>query len=337
MRFIHSIIMLCFFFSQAVQADTIKLKNGDVLTGEVIKKETDKLVLKTSYAGEIKITWSEVDTIDTKEPVKLMLVDGSILEGQIQQTAPEHIKVINLVENTNTNLSLNELAYINPSPAIAGEGIVWKGQANLGGAITQGNAETTVLRFDAEAIARTKKNRGTIGGYLNRADNNNEDTVFNSKGYFQLDHFLTKQWYVYANGSLENDKFRDISLRSSTGLGTGYQVYESPERNLSIEAGINYIDTDFDVAEDEQYASGRWALKYDQLVFQRVKFFHQHEVLFSLEDIANTLVFTKTGLRVPIADNLNASTQLNVDYAGQPAEGRERLDKTLLFSLGYGW
>lgn len=337
MRFIQSVVILCLFFSQVLFADTIKLKNGDVLTGVVVKKETDKVVLKTTYAGEIKITWSEVDTIDTKEPVKLMLVDGSILEGKVQQTAPGNIKIINFVENTNTNLSLNELAYINPSPDISGEGIVWKGHANLGGAITQGNAETTVLRFDAETIARSKKNRGTLGGYFNRAENNKEDTVFNSKGYFQLDHFLSKQWYVYANGSLENDRFRDITLRSTAGVGSGYQVYESPERNLSIEAGLNYIDTDFDLAEDEQYYSGRWALKYDQLIFQSVKFFHQHEVLFSLEEIANTLVFTKTGLRVPIAENLNASTQLNIDYAGQPAEGRERLDKTLLFSLGYGW
>jgi hypothetical protein len=28
---------------------------------------------------------------------------------------------------------------------------------------------------------------------------------------------------------------------------------------------------------------------------------------------------------------------LNVDYDNQPADDRERLDKTLLFSLGYGW
>lgn len=342
MHFIKTVVsnifvMLYLSSIPAAMADTIKLKNGDVLTGKVVKKETDKLVLKTSYAGEVSITWSEINTIDTEKPIKLMLVDGSILTGQIQQTGPGSIKVINLQENTNTNLALNALAYINPSPVISGEGTVWKGQANLGGAITQGNAETTVLRFDAEAIARTKKNRGTVGGYFNRADNNNEDTVFNSKGYLQLDHFLSKQWYVYANGSLENDKFRDISLRSSAGVGSGYQFYESPERNFAIEAGINYIHTDFDLAEDENYASGRWALKYDQLIFQSVKFFHQHEILFSLEDVANTLVFTKTGLRVPIADNLNASTQLNIDYAGQPAKGRERLDKTLLFSLGYGW
>ena len=92
------------------------------------------------------------------------------------------------------------------------------------------------------------------------------------------------------------------------------------------------ICIDCDEAEDDRYASGRWALRYDYLVFQSVKFFHQHEILFSLEDIANTLVCTKTGLRVPIADNLNASTQLNVGHANQPAESREKADKTLLFS-----
>jgi len=57
----------------------------------------------------------------------------------------------------------------------------------------------------------------------------------------------------------------------------------------------------------------------------------------SVKETDNLLVFSQTGLRVPIAEGLNASTQLNVDYAGQPAAGRVKTDKTLLFSLGYGW
>jgi hypothetical protein len=40
---------------------------------------------------------------------------------------------------------------------------------------------------------------------------------------------------------------------------------------------------------------------------------------------------------VPIAEKLNASTQINLDYNNQPVADRKKLDKTLLFSLGYGW
>lgn len=337
MKFINTISILSILVSNIANADTVKLQNGDTLTGTVIKKETDKLVFKTQYAGEININWTEVASLNTDKPVKIMLADESSLTAEIQPSDEGRAKVNISKLNTIADIDLKDLAYINPSAAVSGNGVDWKGYANLGGAITSGNTDNSQVRFDVESIARTKQNRYTIGAYVNRAKANNENTVFNSKGYTQYDHFLTKQWYWYANGSLENDKFRDINLRSSAGIGSGYQIYEQQDLNLSVETGINYISTDFNQAEDERYASGRWALKYDQLVFQNVKFFHQHEVLFSLEEIANTLVFSKTGLRVPIANNLNASTQLNVDYANQPAEGRKSTDKTLLFSLGYLW
>lgn len=337
MRFIQTFAAISILFNAPAIADTVKLKNGDILSGTVVKKETDKLVLQTQYAGEVKINWADISSLSTETPVKVMMANDATFTGAIEPAEDGRAKVKLTGLNTNTEIELKDLAYINPSAAVSGHGVDWTGYANVGGATTSGNTDNNQIRFDVEGIARSKQNRYTIGAYVNRASANNESTAFNSKGYTQYDHFLNKQLYLYATGAFENDKFRDINLRSSAGIGSGYQVYESDSLNLSVEGGLNYISTDFKQADDERYASGRWALKYDQLVFKNVKFFHQHEVLFSIEEIANTLVFSKTGLRVPIANNLNASTQLNVDYANLPAEGRKRTDKTLLFSIGYLW
>jgi putative salt-induced outer membrane protein YdiY len=337
MKLIKIVALASIPFSHAAVADTVKLKNGDWMTGTVVKKEADQLVFKTKYTGEINILWSEIATLNTDESVKVVLTDDSSFDARLQKRSLGRVKVVNSGLKMSTELDLKDLAYINPSPEMSEDGISWKGHADLGGAITQGNSDTSVLRFDTEAIARSKHNRLTLGANVNRAKSNDEQTEFNSKGYAQLDHFLSKRWFIYGNSSLEHDRFKDINLRSNVGVGSGYQLYEQSDLNLSVEAGINYVNVDYDVGEDENYASGRWALKYDQLLFSNVRFFHQHEVLVSLEDSADTLVFTKMGLRVPIAENLNASTQLDIDYDNQPAENRDRVDKTLLFSLGYGW
>jgi putative salt-induced outer membrane protein YdiY len=337
MKLFKIFTFISIILSHAAIADTVKLKNGDVLTGTVIKKETDKLIFETKYTGEIQITWSEISSLRIDQPVTVMLADDSIFTGEILQVEEEIVQVKLLGLETSTEVSLKDIAYINPSPEISGKGVAWSGRANLGGATAKGNTDNSHIRFDTETIARSKESRYTLGGYVFRAKADGQKTAFNSKGYAQHDRFISKKWYLYANGSLEHDRFRDIKLRSSTGLGTGYQVFEQEDINLSVEGGINYINTNFNNTDNERYASGRWAVKYDQLVFRGVRFFHQHEVLVSLEDAANTLAFTKTGLRVPIAHNLNASTELIVDYAGQPADSRERVDRTLLFSLGYGW
>ncbi|MES2637003.1 MAG: DUF481 domain-containing protein [Pseudomonadota bacterium] len=319
-------------------ADEVRLKNGDVLTGTIIKKETDKLIFNTSYAGDISIVWSQISTLNSTSPVKVFLADEINMTGTIDESEPGRaiIRIVNT--DVESDFDLNELTYINPSPEVSGIGVVWSGNINLGGALTEGNTDTSLVRADGETIARTKNNRFTLGGVLNRAKSNNVDTEYNSRAYAKYDKFLTKKWYLYTNITLENDRFRDIDLRSTTGVGNGYQIYEQDDLNLAIEGGINYIKVDYDIADDESYASGRWALRYDQKPMSgNVQFFHQHEILFGLEKTANTLVFSKTGLRVPIAKNLNASTQVNFDYNSKPAENRKKMDKTLLFSLGYGW
>ena len=54
-KLIKIIALLLISFSHAAIADTVKLKNGDWITGAVVKKETDKLVFRTKYTGEINM------------------------------------------------------------------------------------------------------------------------------------------------------------------------------------------------------------------------------------------------------------------------------------------
>ena len=332
------IVLIILSFERIAAADEIKLKNGDTITGTIVKKETDKLVVNTSYAGDISITWSQISSLNSTKPVNVVLIDQTTFTGLIEQSEPGRATIQTDESDAKTDIDLTELNYINPSPQVAGTGLDWKGRVNLGGAITQGNTDTSLIRADAEGIARTRNNRLTVGGIVNRAKSNNVDTEYNSRADLKYDHFLTKKWYLHANSSVENDKFRDIDLRTTVGVGSGYQVYEQDDLNLAIEGGLNYINVNYGVAEDESYPSGRWALRYDQKPFKtNIQVFHQHEILVGLDDFANTLIFSKTGLRVPVTEDINASTQINLDYNNQPAENRKKLDKTLLFSLGYTW
>lgn len=341
----------------AALADEIRMKNGDVLTGTIIKKETDKLILRTVYAGEISINWTEVATIESENSVKIMLTDNAHYHGRIHSStedgkvfiSEENVAETQVMQTEVTEdeeeeiaeereIRLNDLLYINPSPVVSGLGRVWNGHVNLGGTMTEGNTKTQAFNLDTEAVMRSKYNRFTIGAIVFRAESEDVDTKFNSRGSMKYDHFVSKKWYLYANSVLENDRFKDIKLRSSVGAGSGYQIFEQPNMNLYIEGGLNYINTDYYVAESENYPALRWSTKYDQLVFGgNTKFFHEHEILAALESASDILVFSKTGLRVPLSERLHASTQYNYDWSQSPAPGREKADSALIFSLGYGW
>jgi putative salt-induced outer membrane protein YdiY len=338
-RYMAAVLLLFgLLMSHIVWADQIRLKNGDILTGEVVKKESDKVVFRTDYAGELEISWSEVASLDSQEAVRIVLTDDRSMEGRLVPDGKGQAIVQTEGGKEMARIKLIDLLYINPSAEVSGVGITWTGNINLGGTFTQGNSDTSLLHFDAETVARRKRDRFTVGGIVNRGESEGFDTVYNSRVYGKYDYFLNRRWYAYVNAAGENDKFRDIRLRTSTGVGSGFQIFEQPGLNLSIEGGLNYITADYYVDEDESYPGGRWALKYDQKIFGGdTEIFHQHEFLFGFLNGKNTLLFSKTGLRVPIADRLKASTQLNIDWAKEPSPGRESTDLALIFSLGYDW
>lgn len=333
--------MLVLLVSQPSLADEIRMKNGDVITGQVIKKETDRVIFRTSYAGDIPIQWSEVANLISDKPIHVVLSDGSSLRGPLVETEPGNARVeLKKTEDElqESDFDLKKARYLNPTPDLTGEGIRWSGNINAGAALTNGNSETRQLRFDAETIARALGERYTVGGIFNRAADRGRDTLFNSRAYAKYDHFFSKQWYLYSNATLENDRFRDLRLRSTIGAGSGYQIYETPNLNLALEGGLNYINEDYYEAEDDGYPGVRWAIKYDQLFFKgKTKFFHEHEVLVGLKQVNQTLVFSKTGFRFPLLFDFNATAQFNYNWDSTPAEGRENEDSTLLFTLGYGW
>ena len=72
--------------AQPVLADEIMLANGDRLTGKIVRKESDTIVLTTSYAGDVTIQWSEIRRITADGPVAVYFEDGSKLTGSIRPT-----------------------------------------------------------------------------------------------------------------------------------------------------------------------------------------------------------------------------------------------------------
>jgi putative salt-induced outer membrane protein YdiY len=295
-------------------------------------------VVKTEYAGEIKIRWADVVRLQTTEPVWVYLSNGNKLRGRLLM-GEDRTLLIDAGDNMKSGaVPVGDVTWINPPPEVSGEGAVMSGRANLGYMRSTGNTDTERWFLDAEAIARTRDNRYTLGAKAAGAKDRGIETEANWLGYMKYDHFLSKKLYAYANGNFEHDEFKDINLRTTLGIGSGYQFYEEERRNLSLEGGLSYVNTDFDIAEDESYPAARWAIKYDQFLFAtQIQFFHFDEGYVDVREVENVFVRTSTGLRFPLVDRLNATVQYDYDWENQPAAGRERADETFRVTLGYTW
>ena len=328
------VVVISFLITENILADEVRLKNGDKLTGQIVRMQKNKLILKTSYAGEITIIWQEVTGIQTDGPVKIVLTDETTLEGTTEVAEDGKMKLNTDKLETPASFSLADVKAVNPEPV---KTVRINTRLNASVTNERGNTNSDNYYFDGEFEARTKKNRYTVGGELSKEKADDITTSQNWLAYGNYSHFLNEKWFLNVNTLFEHDEFKDLNLRSTLGAGAGYQFFETPLLNLSISAGLSKVDENFDLAEDNDYSAGQWEIKYDQYFFEKfVQLFHVNTGFISLEDSNDWFLKTRTGLRFPLYKGFTATLQYNYDWDNHPSASAETKEDTkFIFLLGY--
>jgi len=59
------------------------MKNGDRLSGAIVKYDGKNLILKSEFAGQVTIPWDAVTAITSSDPLNVGLKDGQMLVGVV--------------------------------------------------------------------------------------------------------------------------------------------------------------------------------------------------------------------------------------------------------------
>lgn len=327
-------IVACLLFSLTpVHSGEIVLKNGDRMTGRLVKLEEGKLTLATDYAGDIQVEWAKVSCFSTDREHEFGLSDSTVVRGKARCIGEGLIEIGQDDAEGYRRLALSDLAAVNPPPKVR-----YKGNLTAGGSASTGNTESRALYGAGRLEVRSEKKRVTVSAKGNYAESEDTLTASNASGSGKYDYFLTEKLFAYAQTLLEQDRLQDLDLRSTLGAGLGYQFFETSRFGLYAEAGASYVKEDYDDAENRDYAAGRWSVGFDwQIVPDHVDFFHLHEGYVSLEDTEDFYFRSEQGLRVALIGNFYCNIQVNYDYKNRPAPGKEEDDLRYLLGLGYSF
>jgi len=309
-------------------ADEVRMKNGDRLTGEIVRMEKELLIFKSDYAEEkLGISWGDVDCIISDGYLPMEFKDNEFLIGRISCPENGQVQIENMLIGKSFPMPLNELRSVNPS--------TYSGIFNLGGTLNSGNTDTRALNVATRFQVRTRKHRFTVEGKYNYGEANGEVTARNSSGSLKYDFFARDKVYTYAHSLSEQDTFANLNLRSTEGLGIGYQFYDTRQHSLFTEAGVSYFNEDVMVGEDKRNAAGRWALGFEwEAVPKRLKLFHRQEGYYSFSD-SSVVLRTEQGLRIPLLDSVSANFEVDYRFNSAPEAGKKKSDLNLILGLAY--
>lgn len=315
------------------KADEVHLKNGDRITGEVVTMEEDKLVLKTSYAGEITIEWQQVASIATDTPVEVSFQDETTVVGTTKPAKDGEISLEAVETAELISFQLDEVKSINPKPPE--EAVKIKADVNFGLKYERGNTDKDTLHVDGSFSARDGDNRYSAKADVNREESSGVSTENNWLALVKYDRFFTEKDYWFTTASFEHDEFKGLNLRMTLATGAGRQFIETALTNLLIELGLAYVIEDFTTKEND-YTALRWSLDFDRyVVSDKIQFFHWDELFWNLRETDNVVLRTRTGFRFPLYGNFKWTIRYDFDLDTDPDPERQEEDQRFIITVGY--
>ncbi len=338
MRVFHCrsiVFTLIIILSPNAFSDEVTLNNGDRLSGNIINKTAEVLTLKTDYADEIEILSREIKYIITDKPVHIILSDERNINGTLFLNEDSEQRVDDKNGGAET-LTVQQIIEINPPVE---PNFISSGQINLGVEIDRGNTDEDDYHLDAQTELRWPQDRITMAFEGDIEESDGRTTKQEAKYLSDYDHFITEKFYSTAGFLLEHNKFADLDLRTTINAGVGYQILENNRTNLSIEGSPGYLWENFDESSDRDYPVVLWRLQFDHYLFKdwELQAFHRHRYTQSLEDGSHYIFLSRTGLRIPLYENLQATLQYNFDRDNAPADDADKDDRTTLITAGYKW
>ena len=333
----------------------IELIDQTVVYGEITDIHDGELYVTTELMGDVTIALSSILYLEsdrdiellTTEQEKLALPSFMVVDGEVVLDGAD-------------NLTLDQLDVANPEEWEQGRGYLITGRVTSSIEYNRGNTETDNLNLDAETILESLRDRITLRAdyeessalVLNKDDDGNaildadgneakisQDTADNWRVEGKYDYFLSDpRNYLGLNVGLHADQFANVDRRTYASAYVGRKILTRDTLTFDAELGLLYVDTDFAVSEDDSYTGVNINLTGEaQLFDSRVTLFFRQANIVNLQSTEKSIYRTKVGLRFPLFLGLEGAAEATADYDGGAADGKEKLDKTLKFRIGYTW
>jgi putative salt-induced outer membrane protein YdiY len=237
-------------------ADQIVLKNGDRLTGTVVKSDAKELVLKTEFAGDVTIQFPAIQEIKTDQQLHVETKSGQKAVGAVS-TADGKLEVATKTSGTVAVPKEEVVVLRNDAEQVAFDkamhpGLLegWNGGFNLGFGLTRGNSATKNLGLSFKAVRTGHRDKLSI--YENTVYTTNDAagaspnvTADVKQGGVRYDRDLTARVFAFVNADFMSDGLQGLNIRSVFGGGLGYHLIKGERTSLDILGGANYTHENY--------------------------------------------------------------------------------------------
>ncbi len=327
------------------------LSNGDRVSGQlVISADAKTVVIRTAWAGELKIDRSAVADLRPEDPLYVTLAEGAVIVSRVE-TAGQQVRLVTPDGLRQDGLARRDRRHAQRGRAArlgARAGALeapclndfWRGSITFSVANTAGNARTTTLSTAATAVREAGRNVLALNFSQIYATQSTTEpfgpTANRISGSIRADRRANGRLFLYGINAYDYDRFLSLDLRSVFGGGLGVKPWMGRRGWLELSGGANWNREKFSREEGPLVRNSGEAAAGQELNIQltsRLRLNERAGFFPNLTSRGEYRINFDANAAVPLMRWLEWTVGVNDRYLSNPLPGKKKNDVAITMGV----
>ena len=326
---IAGLIFLLLVLPGLAPAGVLVMKNGDRITGTVSQIYDGEVTIEPAYASKFTVKVGEIDYIESERDFELKVSIKKDAELKFLGDGGEDAQRVQIDEEIKTVALVDLKEVSEPEPYFD-----WDANVDVSLNITRGNTDTDNNKIAGAAGFKHGDNRHLLGVELIRERTDGSSTKRQDLVAYDYNWSFNRPWFMSLNGTYERDPIKDLDYRYIFGWNLGRDIWDSPSRFWSFQAGpgMQFEDRAGN-SESQAVAQARNRMRA-KIPGTSMEVFFNQGFTSNLSGEDNNVLKTRSGLTMDFLDDWYVKFSYDWDWESDPADDAEKADSTLRFGLG---
>ncbi|MBO6608053.1 DUF481 domain-containing protein [Psychroserpens sp.] len=327
------ILLIAFPLSAIAQNDTIRVKNKNVIMGEIKNLSKGVLTMGTPYSdSDFKIEFDQIEYMVIQRKCLLLLTQGRRRFGNVS-TTKEGLVEITLEDGTKETYKFEEIIALDEI-----EDRFWKrisGRLDFSLTLSKANS---LSQFNAGGGVDYIDEKWRIRGSVNllNSDQENSERTERTEGQLEFYRFLPRKWYLLGDMSYLSNTEQALEGRIRPSLGIGKFLVSTNKMYLGLGLGYaynieNYLDSSFDKTSSEAFINAT----LNMFDFEDISLDSSLNISPSLSESGRIRTDYDINLKYDLPLDFYIKLGFTLNYDNQPVTGGNDVD--YIFTTGFGW
>ena len=311
-------------------AGQLIMKNGDRITGNIVKIRDKEIFIEPDYADEFSVDQDAVEYFVSDDEFEIDLGDGKDVDVRFDGVDKEGNQIV-LVGDERMTVPLVEIAELEEVEEYSD----WGAHVDFNTTINRGNTDSLNSKMTADYNLKFGDHRHLFELSFAREEQNSISVKEQELFRYSYNWAFSHRWGFGAVSSYERDPIRDLDRRMTVGPAATLNVWNSARKTFNIQFPLGYQNELIGGVEEDNVIAG-WIMRI-RYKFGRpdLELYHNNSLTQNIAGRTNTAIKTVTGARFEITDLLYVNFEIDFDWESQPAATAVSDDLSLLVGLGF--